>query len=191
MKTIRLYMLLTLLACFYGLFRFYAGQEMKFQYFKTENGMPSNMVNCVFQDSHGYMWFGTGDGLTRYDSYGFTTYQYDSNNTGSIGNNIIYAIYEDREGTLWIGTEVRLCTYDVASDSFRNLSLADNTPVLVNAITEDNSRCGSQRSGTVSFVMIRIRDVSAITAMMRPILAVWVQITHRRSLPMTSRMSGV
>lgn len=132
-------MLLTLLACFLRAVPLYAVQEMKFQYFKTENGMPSNMVNCVFQDSHGYMWFGTGDGLTRYDSYGFTTYQYDSNNTGSIGNNIIYAIYEDREGTLWIGTEVGLCTYDAASDSFRNLSLADNTPVLVNAITEDNT----------------------------------------------------
>lgn len=112
---------------------------MKFRYFKTENGLASNMVNCVFQDSRGYMWFGTGDGLTRYDSYNFTIYRNNSNDKGSIGNNSIYSIHEDREGTLWVGTEIGLYSYNPATDSFRTLPLKSNTPILVNSIAEDSS----------------------------------------------------
>lgn len=139
MKTSRFCILLILFECLLRVVPLYAVQEMKFRHFKTENGMASNMVNCVFQDSRGYMWFGTGDGLTRYDSYEFATYRNDANDASSIGNNIIYAIFEDRKGTLWIGTEIGLYSYDAAGDSFRALPLAGDTPVLVCDIAEDNT----------------------------------------------------
>mgnify|MGYP002568876455 FL=1 len=61
MKTTYFYSLLTVIAYILWITPSYAIQDMKFRYFKTENGLASNMVNCVFQDSRGYMWFGTGD----------------------------------------------------------------------------------------------------------------------------------
>lgn len=139
MKTTYFYSLLTVIAYILWITPSYAIQDMKFRYFKTENGLASNMVNCVFQDSRGYMWFGTGDGLTRYDSYNFTIYRNNSNDKGSIGNNSIYSIHEDREGTLWVGTEIGLYSYNPATDSFRTLPLKSNTPILVNSIAEDSS----------------------------------------------------
>lgn len=56
------------------------------------------------QDSKGFMWFGTTDGLNKYDGYTFTVYEHDPANPNSLSNNAVYAIAEDRSGTLWIGT---------------------------------------------------------------------------------------
>ena len=139
MKTISFYALLILIECLIWIVQLQATQEIKFRYFKTEDGLASNTVNCVLQDSRGYIWFGTGDGLTRYDSYEFTTYRSDSNDPGSIGSNTIYSLYEDREGILWIGTDIGLYNYDAATDSFKAILLAGDTPLLVNSIAEDNT----------------------------------------------------
>jgi ligand-binding sensor domain-containing protein len=61
-------------------------------------------VRCILQDHLGYMWFGTQNGLVRYDGYDMKIYQPDSNDSLSISNRQIRAIYEDRSGNLWIGT---------------------------------------------------------------------------------------
>lgn len=51
------------------------------------------------------MWFGTQDGLNRFDGYLFTVYRNDPKNPASLSHNFIRALYEDRQGRLWIGTE--------------------------------------------------------------------------------------
>lgn len=139
MKTSCLGLFLTLVGSLVCVVPLQASQEIKFRYFKTENGLASNTVNCVFQDSRGYMWFGTSDGLTRYDSYEFTTFRSDSNDPESIGSNAIYSLYEDKEGTLWIGTDIGLYCYNAATNSFKPVPLNNGNPLLINSIAEDHT----------------------------------------------------
>jgi signal transduction histidine kinase/ligand-binding sensor domain-containing protein len=54
------------------------------------------------QDSKGFIWFGTWNGLCKYDGYTFTTYQFDLNDTSSIGGNVITRIFEDHNGIIWV-----------------------------------------------------------------------------------------
>lgn len=75
-----------------------------FQSVNSEQGLSQATVRCIFQDNKGFMWFGTQDGLNKYDGYSFTVYRHDQEETRSLSNNSIAAIYEDRTGTLWVGT---------------------------------------------------------------------------------------
>ncbi len=66
--------------------------------------LPSNSVYRVFQDKEGYMWFGTQDGLCRYDGYQMKIFRSDLNNPHLLTSNDIKSIAEDAKGNLWIGT---------------------------------------------------------------------------------------
>jgi ligand-binding sensor domain-containing protein/two-component sensor histidine kinase len=61
-------------------------------------------VNCILQDKKGLLWFGTNDGLSRYDGYSFKTYRNIPSDPESISENNISAITEDKDGNIWIGT---------------------------------------------------------------------------------------
>jgi signal transduction histidine kinase/CheY-like chemotaxis protein/ligand-binding sensor domain-containing protein len=79
--------------------------NIRFQRISIEDGLSQSDVYCILQDSRGFMWFGTQDGLNRYDGYNFKVYKNDPENPHSISNNYVYSIYEDQSGTLWIGTD--------------------------------------------------------------------------------------
>ena len=83
---------------------FPASRKIRFDHLSIEQGLSQCTVFCIFQDSKGFMWFGTGDGLNKYDGYRFTDYRYDPKNPHSLSSNIIYTIHEDRQGQFWIGT---------------------------------------------------------------------------------------
>ena len=78
--------------------------NLKFERISVEQGLSQETVPTIIQDYQGYMWFGTRNGLCKYDGYKFTVYQHDPTDTTSIGSNIIETLFEDRTGTLWIGT---------------------------------------------------------------------------------------
>jgi two-component system sensor histidine kinase ChiS len=81
------------------------GEEREaFQHFSIKDGLSQNSVLRIFQDSKGFMWFGTRDGLNRYDGYNFSQYHSNPKNPDSISDNTILTLYEEREGLLWIGT---------------------------------------------------------------------------------------
>ena len=67
-------------------------QSIRFDHLNTYNGLAQNNVSCIFQDSRGFMWLGTSDGLDKYDGYNFTLYKNDSKNTISISNNFITSV---------------------------------------------------------------------------------------------------
>ncbi len=75
-----------------------------FEHLGTKEGLSQNDVNCIYQDKQGFMWFGTHDGLNKYDGYNFTTYHPKSNDSTSISSNLIFALTGDKKGNLWIGT---------------------------------------------------------------------------------------
>lgn len=67
------------------------------------DGLSQNSVNAILQDRHGFLWFGTQDGLDRYDGRTFTGYR-NRARTNSLSNNYIWALHEDADGMIWIGT---------------------------------------------------------------------------------------
>ena len=76
----------------------------RFTSLTAEQGLSHNAVRCILQDSQGFMWFGTQDGLNRYDGYTFTIYRHRRSDPNSLSSNVITALYQDRAGTLWVGT---------------------------------------------------------------------------------------
>ncbi len=77
---------------------------LTFKNLSIDNGLSQNTINCIHQDKYGFMWFGTQDGLNRYDGYTFIQYRNERDNINSLSNNYIWDIYEDDEGILWIAT---------------------------------------------------------------------------------------
>jgi signal transduction histidine kinase/ligand-binding sensor domain-containing protein len=78
---------------------------LKFMNISTEAGLSSVGVNAVIQDKKGFMWFGTENGLNRYDGYTVTEYRNIPGDTTSLSNDFIWSINEDRDGYIWIATE--------------------------------------------------------------------------------------
>ncbi len=86
---------------------------------KIEKGLSVNAVSCILQDNIGYMWFGTWDGLNKFDGYKFIVYkanEFAKNN--ELSNQFIHAIYQDKEGNIWIGTENGLNKFQYNKQTF-------------------------------------------------------------------------
>jgi signal transduction histidine kinase/DNA-binding response OmpR family regulator/streptogramin lyase len=81
-------------------------------------GLSNNSIRCIYQDHQGFMWFGTYDGLNRYDGYGFKVFRNKLNDTSSIPHNYIYAIHEDQKRRLWVGTGQGLALYNNLNSTF-------------------------------------------------------------------------
>ena len=92
--------------------------EIKFRHLKVKDGLSQSWVRSICQDRQGFMWFGTDDGLNKYDGYTMTTYYHNPKNKNSLNGSTITAIYEDTDSNLWIGTEGGLNRYDRTNDKF-------------------------------------------------------------------------
>jgi ligand-binding sensor domain-containing protein/signal transduction histidine kinase len=79
-------------------------QEIKFQTLSIEHGLSQNTVYALAQDSLGFMWFGTKDGLNQYDGYNFISHKNDPFEPNTLSDNLVQALYVDRAGILWVGT---------------------------------------------------------------------------------------
>src|SRR5882757_9839465 len=94
----------------------------KFSQLTTLDGLSQSTVNCILKDKFGFLWFGTQDGLNKYDGYTFTVYRNNPKDPRSIPDNQIKCIFEDRQSNLWIGTlGGGLCIYDRIRDAFIRL----------------------------------------------------------------------
>lgn len=92
---------------------------LHFEQINTAHGLSQSFVTAVMQDSRGFMWFGTSDGLNRYDGYDIKVFRSNPSDPQSLNNNFILCIYEDLSGRIWIGTEGGgLNLYDPASGRF-------------------------------------------------------------------------
>jgi len=97
-----------------------------FEQITKDQGLASNDVRCIIQDSKGFMWFGTRSGLTKYDGYNFINYRSDPINSHNISSSGINSIFEDHRGNLWIGTRRGLNLYDRKNDHFIQFLKKDN-----------------------------------------------------------------
>lgn len=106
-------------------------------YFKTldvRNGLSQNTVYQILQDRTGFMWFGTKEGLNRYDGLTFRIYKKENS---ALGRNFITALHEDNKGNIWIGTDGGVYVYNPISDSFHAFSqTSDKGTQIKNYITQ-------------------------------------------------------
>lgn len=113
---------------------FSQGPQLRFRHISNEQGLSNSTIETICQDSRGFIWFGTRDGLNRFDGYQMVVYRYDANDSASISDNYIRSLYEDGNGALWIGTINGLNKYDRQTNRFtrykhqagNNKSLSNN-----------------------------------------------------------------
>ena len=119
----------------------------RFERISSAQGLSQSTVYSILQDRKGFLWFGTQDGLNRYDGYSFKIFNHQSDNPNSLSHNDIRALFEDQSGNIWIGTlGGGLDRYDPRLEQFthfkhdttRPLSLSDNK---INTICADQEGC--------------------------------------------------
>jgi ligand-binding sensor domain-containing protein/signal transduction histidine kinase len=91
---------------------------IRFDHITGEDGLSQNVVLAIAQDQRGFMWFGTEDGLNKYDGYQFTIYKHDPDDAQTLSDDYVSVIYEDRQGVLWIGTRNGLNRLDRSTGTF-------------------------------------------------------------------------
>ena len=78
--------------------------NLKVERISLEQGFSNDLIFSVYQDSKGFIWFGTMFGLVRYDGMNYKTYRYDPLDSNTLSNDDIISIFEDKEGNMWFGT---------------------------------------------------------------------------------------
>ena len=90
--------------------------DMKFRRLNTREGLSNSMVNCIYRDSQGYVWLGTGYGLNRYDGYRIRTYFSYDKDTTTLRNNRVDEIQEAYGGRLWLKQGMNYTLYDPVTE---------------------------------------------------------------------------
>lgn len=80
-----------------------ASNTVNSEYILLDYGDTQRTINCIFQDSEGYIWFGTRDGLKKYNGYEFTHYRSNRKDSTSLSSFFVTSIAESEDGCLWIG----------------------------------------------------------------------------------------
>lgn len=109
-------------------------QDYKFSHIDVDRGLSQSVVNCVMQDAQGFMWFGTQEGLNRYDGYNFKVYKRDPQDSNSLGNNFIYTIFQSKDGMIWIGMNGSgLDMLNPVTDQFTHYSYDENDAASISS----------------------------------------------------------
>ncbi len=103
--------------------------SIRFAHLALEDGLSQNTVTAIAQDPAGFMWFGTQDGLNRYDGYQFIHIKHDPRDPASLRNDSIFSLHLDPDGDLWVGTEGGgLSRWDASAESFQHYTAANGAP---------------------------------------------------------------
>ena len=114
-------------------------RELQFSHLTSQDGLGSNTVFAILQDSKGFLWIGTWDGLCRYDGYNFKVYTTNENDSTTISDNKIRTMCESENGDLWIGTWYNgLNKYDAKTEKFTRYLYDEQNP---SSISDNNITC--------------------------------------------------
>lgn len=100
-----------------------AQRSIVFDRIGTDDGLSQALATSFVQDSFGYLWVGTQEGLNRYDGGEFTHYYHSSDDSNSIQHDHIWSLQNDNRGDLWVGTDAGLSLYNHATDNFTRVRL--------------------------------------------------------------------
>ncbi len=148
-----------LLSCFViiSLHKNALAQDILFNQLNVENGLSNNSVNCLIEDRSGFIWFGTDDGLNRFDGYDVKIFRHIENEPESISDNGIWTLFEDDDGYLWIGTKAgELNRYNPFLDKFEYWHLdpdntSENSITCIYVDKKKNIWVGTYKNGLYQF----------------------------------------
>lgn len=131
MKYFRFYLILLLCFSQSGY-----SQDYPVKFLDISNGLSNNSVTTIYQDSEGFMWFGTYDGLNRYDGYNFKVFRNRINDKKSLRFNTIYNIEGDSQKNIWLGGSNGVCIYNKTTASFHSVeyTFANKKPQILKDI---------------------------------------------------------
>ncbi len=130
-----------------------AFSEPLFERLGREQGLPNDVVGAIVQDRAGFIWFGTGGGLARYDGHRFRHYTSDPGDPGSLPDSYVTALHVDPGGVLWVGTNAGgLARYDAAADRFVRANEGLQNLSILSILTDAQGRLWT---GTVGGVHVR------------------------------------
>ena len=109
-----------------------------FKHFTTDNGLSHDLVHSIVKDKQGFMWFGTLNGLNRFDGFQFRTFRHLKNDSTSIPHNSIIDLVCDTSGFLWISTGNGICRYDPFRQNFKTIPLYNTGAAKVWHLTIDD-----------------------------------------------------
>ncbi len=137
-------------------------QEDSAHFFRIglNEGISQTTINCIAQDSRGFLWFGTQDGLNRYDGYVVSVFRHVPGDPNSIGGNNVRALCPDSQGNLWIATEGDLCRFDTRAERFTRFPLPKGLPKEHAPFSLALGRDGSLFIGTLGDGLRRLHPVS-------------------------------
>jgi len=95
-----------------------AQQHYYFRHYQVEDGLSNNTVISILQDRDGFMWFGTKEGLNRFDGYQIKVFNLDHDYERSLTKDLIYSLYTDEHGTMWVGAQKGLYRYERERERF-------------------------------------------------------------------------
>ncbi len=121
----------------------------RFQHLTVSDGLSNGAVFAMLQDRQGFLWFGTRDGLNRYDGYEFQGYTHDPDDPTTLSNNYINHLYEDREGIIWISTHKGLNRFDPRTETITRYT---HDPANPDSLNDNNIRTVYQDSDGVFWV---------------------------------------
>lgn len=127
------------------------GQTFSFKHVSTSNGLSNSWVRCLYQDSFGFIWIGTSDGLNRYDGKNINVYRPTTENHLPLGNVHINDIIEKNDTILWVATDMGLYTFNMINEELINDSLLIPHPVLRIAKDHTNSYWFGTNYGLVKY----------------------------------------
>ncbi len=103
-----------------------------FDHISLQDGLSQSVVSAIAQDERGFLWFGTQDGLNRFDGYEFRIFRHDTEDPSSLIDNLVTALAVDHNGTLWVGTNGGLDRYDPLTENFTHYL---NDPLEANSLS--------------------------------------------------------
>lgn len=124
-------------------------QDVKFSRIGSDQGLSQASVNCILQDSKGFMWFGTQDGLNKYNGYGndMIVYKHDPSDSNSLSNNFIESLYEDSKGVIWVGTKGG--GLNAINTHLKRITRFEHDPQNPSSVSSDQVKCiFEDRTGT-------------------------------------------
>lgn len=115
--------------------------NVRFKQLSITEGLSHNTVNAISQDSKGFMWFGTRNGLCRYDGYNITRYFHEEGDSTTISHDFITKLYNDPcRNVLWISTEQGICKYNPQNEQFTRYHIEGNNKNSVLFLNTSDSR---------------------------------------------------
>ncbi len=132
--------------------------QLSFSHILNEQGLSNSTIEAIYQDKEGFIWFGTRDGLNRYDGQEITSFKNDPADSTSLSDSYIRAIYEDRENNLWVATINGLNRLDRERNGFSRYKHqpADPASLSANLVTSMTRRHAMAISGSAHLEAVSI-----------------------------------